>query len=192
MKSIGKFILLDPSEFEGWVAHQNVTRKIRWIQLHHTYIPNYKQFSGSNHFILCQSMERSHKERGFSEIGQNYTIFPDGKIMVCRNINTVPAGIKGANSFGICVEIVGNFDVGNDIMSLNQKNSILILIKQLLEKFGLTPSNQSIIYHHWFDLNTGKRILKEGIGVTKSCPGSGFFGGNSELAFNTGLLPLLK
>ena len=41
-------------------------------------------------------MENQHKERGFAEIAQNFTTFPDGKIMGCRNINFVPAGIKGA------------------------------------------------------------------------------------------------
>ena len=39
-------------------------------------------------------MEAAHKERGFSEIAQNITIFPDGKVMICRSLNTIPAGIK--------------------------------------------------------------------------------------------------
>jgi hypothetical protein len=47
-------------------------------------------------------------------------------------------------------------------------------------------------YHHWYDLNTGKRIAKEGTGSTKTCPGTNFFGGNTVEAFKTGLLPLLK
>lgn len=79
MKAIGKFILLDLSEFDSWLEAQIIKRKILLIQQHHTYVPSYKHFNGSNHFQLCQSMERAHKERGFAEIAQNFTTFPDGK-----------------------------------------------------------------------------------------------------------------
>jgi len=79
---------------------QVIIRKISLVQQQHTFIPNYKTFDGTNHFKLCTSIENSYKERGFAEMAQNFITFPDGKTMVCRNINTVPAGIKGANSFG--------------------------------------------------------------------------------------------
>ena len=62
MKAIGKFILLDLSEFDAWLEAQKIVRRISLIQQHHTYIPSYKQFNGSNHFQLCQSMEQAHKE----------------------------------------------------------------------------------------------------------------------------------
>jgi len=192
MKIIGKFILLDAAEFEQWLALQNIARKIKWVQLHHTYMPAYKHFKVDNHFTLCQSMEAAHKERGFSEIAQNITIFPDGKIMICRSLNTVPAGIKGANTYGVCIENVGNFDKGNDSMTAAQRDSIVLTLKSLLKKFALAPSDQTVLYHHWFDLNTGKRILKQGTASTKTCPGSAFFGGNTVETFKAGLLPMLK
>jgi len=191
MKAIGKFILLEAAEFEPWLADQMITRKIKWVQQHHTFIPAYKHFKGDNHFALCQSMEAAHKERGFDEIAQNLTIFPDGKIMVCRNLDKVPAGIKGANTFGICIENIGNFDKGNDAMSTQQRDSIVLVTKALLKKKSLTASFDSVIYHHWYDLNTGKRIAKEGTGATKTCPGTAFFGGNTVEAFKVGLLPML-
>lgn len=125
MKAIGKFILLDLAEFDAWLEAQKIVRKISLVQQHHTYIPAYKHFNGSNHFQLCQSMENAHKERGFAEIAQNLTTFPDGKIMVCRNLNTIPAGIKGANSYGICIENVGNFEKRRDAMSTQQKECIV-------------------------------------------------------------------
>jgi hypothetical protein len=192
MKIIGKFILLDATEFEHWLAVQKITRKIKWVQYHHTYIPAYKHFKGDNHFKLCQSMEAAHKERGFSEIAQNITIFPDGKVMICRNLNTIPAGIKGANTYGVCIENIGNFDKGMDTMTLAQRNSIALVTKCLLKRFALVPSDQTVLYHHWFDLNTGERTSKEGTGVTKTCPGTAFFGGNTVEAFKVVLLPLLK
>ena len=192
MKAIGKFILLDMSEFDSWLQAQIVKRKIALVQQHHTYIPAYEHFTGSNHFQLCQSMEKAHKERGFAEIAQNFTTFPDGKIMVCRNLNTIPAGIKGANSYGICIEHLGNFDKAKDNMSNLQKECIIHITRSLLSRFKLAPSETTVVYHHWYDLNTGKRIAKEGTGSTKTCPGTNFFGGNTVEAFKTGLLPLLK
>ena len=192
MKAIGKFILLDLSEFDAWLKDQKVARKVVLIQQHHTLMPEYKTFNGSNHFALCQNMELYQvKERGFAEIAQNFTTFPDGKIMVCRNINTIPAGIKGANINGICIENVGNFDMKKDSMSTQQKECIVKVTKSHLSKYKLTASDQSVVYHHWYDLNTGKRILKEGTGSTKTCPGTAFFGGNTVEAFNKGMLPLL-
>lgn len=191
MKAIGKFLLLDLSEFDAWLDAQQIKRKISLIQQHHTFIPAYKHFNGSNHFTLCQSMEQAHKERGFAEIAQNFTTFPDGKIMVCRSLNTIPAGIKGVNIPGICIENVGNFDRGKDSMSSQQKECIVHITRSLLTRFKLAPGETTVVYHHWFDLNTGKRILKEGVGSTKTCPGTNFFGGNTVQAFKTGLLPLL-
>jgi len=192
MKAIGKFILLDLTEFDAWLEAQLIKRKILLVQQHHTYIPAYKHFNGANHFALCQSMEHSHKERGFAEIAQNFTTFPDGKIMVCRSINTIPAGIKGANTPGICIENIGNFDRKKDSMSTQQRECIIHITRSLLGRFKLVASETTVVYHHWPDLNTGKRTLKEGTGSTKTCPGTNFFGGNTVEAFKTGLLPLLK
>lgn len=191
MQSVGKFVLLNQAEFPGWLAMQGVKRKISLVQQHHTYIPAYKHFDGTNHFKLCTSMEKSHIERGFSEIGQNFTTFPDGTIMVCRNINTNPAGIKGANSNGICIEHLGNFDLNNDIMTLAQRQIIINVTRDLLAYFKLQASENTVIYHHWYDLNIGKRIVNEGTGTTKSCPGTAFFGGNTVADFKNNLLPLL-
>lgn len=190
MKAKGKFILLDRNEFANWLHLQGITRKISLVQQHHTYIPAYRHFTGDNHFSLCESMERSHLERGFAEIAQNFTTFPDGTIMVCRNINKIPAGIKGANSFGICLEHVGNFDSGKDIMTQEHRETIVHITQCLLERFSLVPSENTVVYHHWYDLNTGKRV-NEGMGVTKSCPGTAFFGGNTVTDFRSSFLPLL-
>jgi hypothetical protein len=191
MKIIGKFILLEQSEFVDWLEMQIINRKVNLIQLHHTYIPGYKHFKGNNHFELCRSMEKSHIDRGFTEIAQNFTTFPDGKIMVCRSIDKIPAGIKGANSYGVCIENVGNFDKGKDTMSADQRACIIAMTRGLLARFNLKASDQSVVYHHWYDLTKGTRINTEGKGDTKTCPGTGFFGGNTVADFNSNLLPLL-
>lgn len=192
MDTKGKFILLLPDEFDNWLSRVSIRRKILLIQHHHTYIPAYKHFKGNNHFEMCRSMENSHISRGFAEIGQNFTTFPDGKIMVCRNLEIIPAGIKGANTNGICIENIGNFDNGNDILTKEQANSIILITRSLLKKFSLTANDQTVVYHHWYDLNTGKRIKKGGSGVTKTCPGTTFFGGNTSEAFDKNFLALLN
>lgn len=193
MKAIGKFILLSPEEFDSWLRLQKTpARDIRLVQLHHTYIPAYRHFNGDNHFALCEAMERAHLERGFAEIAQHFSTFPDGTVMVCRSLEKIPAGIKGANANGICIENVGNFDKGKDQMTVAQRAVILSMTRALLSHFKLSPNDQSVVYHHWYDLNIGKRIKVEGTGVTKSCPGTNFFGGNTVADFNKNLLPLLK
>ena len=47
--------------------------------------------------------------------------------MICRSLNTIPAGIKGANTYGVCIENIGNFDKGKDTMTPAQRNSIALV-----------------------------------------------------------------
>ncbi|WDU84189.1 peptidoglycan recognition protein family protein [Caloramator sp. Dgby_cultured_2] len=123
MQQQGKFILMNRDEFKEYILKLKVKRIIKLIQNHHTYIPSYKEFK-NNHFKLLEGMERCHLSRGFNEIAQNITIFPDGLIAICRPIDTAPAGIKGANKYGICIENVGNFDIGGDKMTEEQKRAL--------------------------------------------------------------------
>lgn len=190
MEKKGKFIRLTVSEFADWLQANRFDRQIKVLQNHHTYIPNYSHFKNNNHFALCQSMERAHLERGFAEIAQNLTTFPDGQLVLCRSFNTIPAGIKGANQQGLCLEHVGNFDKGGDVMSSIQRDAIVAINALLLRRFGLPCDTDHLVYHHWWDLNTGKRT--NGTGSTKSCPGTAFFGGNSVQAAREHFLPLIQ
>ena len=47
----------------------------------------------------------------------------------------------------------------------------------------------TIVYHHWYDLDTGKRT--NGTGNTKTCPGTAFFGGNTTEAAAANFIPLV-
>jgi len=189
MNEKGKFVRMTVVEFSDWLEANRFDRQIGVIQNHHTYIPAYAHFRGDNHFALCESMERSHLERGFAEIGQNLTIFPDGEVVLCRSFNTIPAGIKGANRKGLCIENLGNFDQGADTMSDAQRKAIVTVNARLLMRFGLPCDTDHVVYHHWWDLTTGQRT--NGSGNTKSCPGTAFFGGNSVSAAQAGFLPLI-
>ena len=105
------FHLMDIDEFGNWLDAQQVSRVISLIQNHHTYLPDYTHFTGSNHFARLKSMKDYHMvNNGWSNIAQTLTTFPDGKVAVCRPLNEVPVGIKGHNSKGICIEHFGNFD----------------------------------------------------------------------------------
>jgi hypothetical protein len=194
MQQQGKFLLLSLAEFDNWLAGLKVERKVKIIQNHHTWLPDYKTFSAkpNNHFALLNSMERSHRDRGFDEIAQNLTTFPDGTIAVCRSFEKIPAGIKGANTNGICIEHVGNFDLNKDVMTKAHRNTIIKVNALFCKKFGLPVNTNSIVYHHWYDLTTGKRV-KEAAGTnTKTCPGTNFFGGNTIEMCEKNFLPEVR
>lgn len=179
----GQYILMTREEFRDWLFHQQFTRKISLIQEHHTWLPSYEHFHGSNYFPMLTSMENFHKKRwGWQNIAQNITTFPDGMVAVCRPFDSAPEGSIGvnANSVGIAIENVGNFDIGHDVMTEQQKETIVYIAALLSIKFGLTPSIDSITYHHWWHVKTGERVLDQALAYNvKTCPGTGFFGGNS-------------
>lgn len=184
--------LMDINEFKLWLDGQSVKRKIKVIQLHHTFSPSYKHFNGSNHLALQQNMKNYHvKTNGWNDIAQNLTIFPDGKIVLGRDLEKTPAGIYGANTNGICIECIGNFDSGGDVMTSSQQCAIVDVLRLLLKKFGLDPQS-GITYHAWWSAN-GKNLgdYVQGKSV-KTCPGTSFFGGNTRKAFEKNLLVLLK
>lgn len=193
MQQQGKFLLLTPVEFADWLTGlSNVKRIIKLVQNHHTWLPNYTTFSKTkDHFKALRGMESSHLERGFTQIAQNLTTFPDGLIAICRPFDDIPAGIKGANANGICIEHVGNFDIGKDVMTKAHRDSIIKVNALLCKKFKLPINTNSIVYHHWYDLTTGKRV-KDGSPNTKTCPGTNFFGGNTIAACEANFIPEIK
>lgn len=187
---MNKFDIVDINTFRDFITSFEYTRPIKMIQLHHTWSPNYKNFENSNHLAILKGMENYHiHNSGFSEIAQNITTFPDGSLALCRDLNKIPAGIFGANTGGICIENLGNFDAGGDLMSEAQQNTIVLLVQALCLKSKLPINTDSIVYHHWFDMTTGKRT--NGTGNVKTCPGTNFFGGNSVQNCIENFLPIL-
>jgi hypothetical protein len=190
MRKQGKFLLFgEAAEFASWLDGIVVSRRVVLVQNHHTFVPNYTTFTGNNHFALMQAMENAHIERGFAEIAQNLSTFPDGTVAVGRSMDKIPAGIKGANTGGICIEHVGNFDIGGDAMSAEQREAVIQVNAILCRKFALSPNTNTIVYHHWYDLNTGERT--NGTGTTKTCPGTNFFGGNTVADAAANFVPVV-
>lgn len=192
----GQHILMTKEEFKDWLFNTQVNREIRLIQQHHTWLPSYKHFNGSNHFRMLMGMENHHKQTmGWTNIAQNITTFPDGKVAVSRPLNIIPEGTIGptANSVGIAIEHIGNFDLGHDVMTKEQQETIVYINALLCIKFGLTPSIDSITYHHWWHMKTKERVLDATASYNvKSCPGTGFFGGNSTTSAKTYFYPLIS
>ncbi len=189
---MNKFKSFDIAEFKGYVAKLNIKRKIRLVQLHHTCSPSYKNFTGNNHTELQSGMRNYHvKTNGWNDIGQHFTIFPDGVIMTGRSLESNPAGIYGANTGAICIECIGNFDKGGDMMTDAQKDAIAGAVKILLDKFGL-GARADVTYHAWWT-GSGKNLVDYVKGKSiKTCPGTNFFGGNTRTAYEKNLLPLIE
>lgn len=178
-------------EFETYMENLRIARTILFIQQHHTFIPSYVHFKGNNHFELQKSMKNTHiNTNGWADIGQHFTIFPDGSILTGRSIEKSPACITGNNANAICIENVGNFDKGADQMTDAQRNAIISVTATLCKKFSFIPDTNRIVYHNWFNLATGVR--NNGSGNNKSCPGTNFFGGNKVNDCQKYFIPLIK
>ena len=179
-------------EFKTWLKNKSVTRKVTRLQVHHTGLPDYSCFYKSNgttedELTRQKSMKDFHvKSRGMSDIAQHFTVFPNGKIVTGRSLNSNPAGISGWNSGAICVEIYGNFDKGHDTMKPAQREAVIMLYGELCKKFKLTPSHSTIRPHAHF--TSGGTYLGDYVAgrSRKTCPGTNFMGiGNSKAAMTT-------
>lgn len=192
MLTKGNFLLMESSEFYGWLQQQKITRSISKLQVHHTWLPNYSTRRNQDHFKCLEGIRSTHLSNGWSGTGQNITVFEDGKIAISmdRDLNKIPAGIKGANTGALCVEIIGNFDIGGDSITDAQKQAVLHLYACLAIKLDIPVDTNHIVYHAWYTPSgdwLGDYIQGRS---SKTCPGTNFFGhGNTRLAASRGLIP---
>lgn len=130
-------------------------RKYKWAQVHHTWKPNHADFNGSNHQALQNGMRNYHvNTRGWQDIGQHLTLFPDGTFLTGRNFGTNPAGISGYNAGAFMIEMIGDFDKGKDKLEGKQLQAALKVYNYLENHCGA-----SILFHREK--------------AAKSCPGTG-------------------
>ena len=199
MKIKNGFILLENKEdVRKWLNSQKVTRKINRLQVHNTFLPDYKTWENTDkkvfsepHFGRAQSLDDYGKKTwGYSDghghyTAQNFTIFPDGKIIVSRNLNSKPIGIRGWNDSALCIEIYGNFDKGKDIMNASQKKAVIYLYGELCKRFNI-PVNTTHIRPHCHFTAGGTYLGKyDSSRSAKTCPGTNFWGvGCSSSGFN--------
>jgi hypothetical protein len=185
------FTKMNINEFKTYFQALRIGRLITRVQQHHTYIPSYAHFNGTNHFELQKSLREEHVNRnGWRDIGQHFTIFPDGSIVTGRDLEFSPACIYGNNEGSICIENLGYFDTGHDVMTHTQRDTIIEVTAAICKKLNLPVNTDAIVYHHWFRLDNGRR--NNGAGGNKSCPGTDFFGGNKVADCEQNFLPLVN
>lgn len=208
MKTQNGFTLLETEkEFKEWLDKQHPTRKITRLQVHHMALPDYSTWNNTDKRVYGDNRELGrtlaldaygkqtwHSSDGYGHyIAQHFSIFPNGKITTGRNLNSTPIGIAGWNTNAICVEIYGNFDKGQDIMTKEQKKAVIFVYALLAKKFNIPISSTYIRAHAWFT-SGGTCLWDYYPGRSrKSCPGTNFMGfGNTKKAFENNFYPLLK
>ena len=189
MKTQNGFTLMNKNEIGSYLAKQKVTRKITRLQVHNTFLPDYttwektdKKVFSEPHFGRAQSLDDYGKKTwGYSDghghyTAQNFTVFPDGKIIVSRNLNSKPIGIKGWNDGALCIEIYGNFDKGKDIMNTSQKKAVIYLYGELCKRFKIPVDTAHIRPHCWFTAGGTYLGKYDPNRSAKTCPGTNFMG----------------
>ncbi|MFD3258766.1 N-acetylmuramoyl-L-alanine amidase [Paenibacillus lentus] len=202
MKQQGHFLLMNRSEFRDWLQKQKITRSINKLQVHHTASPNYatrKMKNGvaqQDPFTCLEGMRNYHVYTNkWRATGQNMTIMEDGRVAISldRDLNQTPAGITNQNHGSICIEIIGNFDKNNDVMTNEQQQSIVHVYACLCEKLSIPVNTSHIVYHAWFT-SSGIRLSDYTPGKSsKTCPGTNIWGqGNTVATANKGFIPAIK
>ena len=112
-------------------------RPIRRIVIHHTATPA---------DWTVDRIRREHVEgRGFSDIGYHYIVYPDGSVHPGRPVARPGAHAKGANADSIGIALVGRFDGDRDPPPSEQWVGMLVLCRQLCERYSLTGHD---VYGH--------------------------------------------
>jgi peptidoglycan hydrolase-like protein with peptidoglycan-binding domain len=108
----------------------------RELHVHHTWRPSHADFNRRNYQAIQDGMRRNHiYERGFSDIAQHVTLFPDGMFLTGRDFGKNPASILGHNhGLPFCVEMLGDFDKGRDKFEGAQKAAMLKLAKWFADR----------------------------------------------------------
>jgi len=208
MKTQNGFTLLESEkEFKEWLDKQYPTRKITRLQVHHMGLPDYSTWNNTDKRVYGDNRELGRtmaldsygkttwgSSDGYGHyIAQHFNIFPNGKVTTGRNLNSTPIGIKGWNVNAICIEIYGNFDIGQDTMTEEQKKAVIFVFALLAKKFNLPINSTYIRPHAWF--TSGGTCLWDYYSnkSRKTCPGTNFMGfGNTRKAFENNFYPLLK
>ena len=125
-----------------------------WIVLHHTGAWEKD----------TEQVKRAHLARGFRDIGYNYVIEYDGKIVAGRSLNIPGAHTKGEmNYIGIGVALLGNFE--EKPPTQQQIESLVDLIVKLIKDNNHEINLERISQHldHLSTLCAGKHFPYEAV-----------------------------
>lgn len=91
----------------------------------------------------AETIDRWHKERGWSGIGYHFVILEDGTIEAGRDIDKQGAHAKGYNHYiGICL-------IGIDKFTDKQFESLKALVSGLMENYDIMPNK--VLGHYQVD-----------------------------------------
>lgn len=99
--------------------------------------------------VTIEEIDKWHKQRGFKKIGYHYVIYLDGSIHKGREEDEVGAHCEGQNSNSIGICYIGGCDSKmnpKDTRTNEQKESLILLVKNLLDKYELSPED---VYGHY-------------------------------------------
>lgn len=150
-----------PEHFLKFLDKIKIFPKKTRYDIHHTHLPNHTTWSRNpDHRRVQDGMRNFHvNTKGWADIAQHITIFPDGKIMTGRNINLTPVSASNYNiPSAFMIEMVGDFDKGKDILEGKQLDSV-VKISAYFEKQGAK------MFFHREGLINGRE--------PKTCPGTG-------------------
>lgn len=134
-------------------------RRITAVHLHHTWRPRHADFQGLR---TVEAMRRVHMEQsGWADIAQHLTIDPAGGLWTGRSWNARPASQAGRNGTAaegpFMIEMVGDFDQGQDPFDGLQKAAVIEVVATILALAGL--GIKALHFHR-------------DLGARKSCPGT--------------------
>jgi len=141
-------------------AVPSLTRKIVAVHLHHTWRPTKSQFKGR---ATIEAIRNFHvNTNGWDDIAQHLTVDPQGLSWTGRNWNLPPASSAGKNGTRqegpFMIEMVGDFDLGNDVLDEPQRQAVLDVVSAILDSCSLGAAAV------WFHRE---------LGSPKTCPGTG-------------------
>lgn len=136
------------------------TRRIWRVDMHHTFAPDHARWRAIGSAACCVGMRRHHVvERSFEDIAQHATVAPDGLIWLGRDWNRIPASVGfGMNGGVFMFEMIGNFDIGCDVLEGAQLATTIAVIDIVQRHFGLPV--HALLFH------------REVPQTEKTCPGT--------------------
>lgn len=142
-------------EIESLITQVNFNRTINEIHFHHTWKPTKKDYiDATDKERLILGMWRYHTiDRGWDDIGQHFSVAPDGSVWDGRELNLDPASIQGRNVGAIAIEHIGNFD--EEKLEGDQLKSSVRLIAAFVKRVeALQNRKPSIIFHREYSAKT--------------------------------------
>jgi hypothetical protein len=164
------FRILTVAEVENLIATFRFTRTIKFIDTHHTFRPNKAQYRGEatiNAIHAFHTRPVSQGGAGFADIGEHWTIGPEGAIWTGRDLNKPPCSQTGFNANALMYEMIGDFD-GPDVPGQHdtlegvQLDAAVAISAAVLARFRLPVSG--IRFHRHLHLPNKP--------PPKTCPGT--------------------